>query len=400
MAYTIRVTGDEHLDKLKACLDRCDGAYLVCREEATRPHFHAIVYPAATKGDKAVRNIFTNGLKGLERTDKSVKVADKPEGMERYICKGPHEKTHKHDPPNIVLRYGAKYTDEYIKQQWLAFWAQNAELKAAKGRRLSFVEQVEELMRDLNMAFTMPNIVKSCAHITVKTRNMFNTYQIEGYAKMVAARNNRNAYRQMIADMVARMPQIISDDHVQSDIDPFDPLEPEDARQSQDDEEGPYEEEGEGSTQEVGAELIEQPHPLVQPELPAVHCDRECGVRAVSELHERHVEPSCEQFRVQFAVRPVQDQLLRDKVLVKNRSVRTNRRKRDVPQAVLGQGLQQPDNPQPERHEGAVQPPHCGVEAGPSSRDEVHPQSADTAELHGIGDVQLHTSVQEVHRYW
>lgn len=106
-------------EQLRAWLARQSGSYLAVREGGeTNPHAHVIL--RGTQGTRAVRKSFLLSFPTC-KGNASYSISDVKDESKynRYMCKGagPNE------PVLVICREGLDYTDEWIKQQQIAFYA-------------------------------------------------------------------------------------------------------------------------------------------------------------------------------------------------------------------------------------------------------------------------------------
>lgn len=382
MAYTIRVNdGQSRLERLRDVLNWCEGPYLVTKElgeNGDNPHFHAVVYTA--KEDKQVRNKCTKGIGGGNKVF-SCKKAPEPKRMEQYICKGTRE-----EPPVVAARQGIEYTDEYIKGKWEAYWVEHSLVERGRGgaakARGSIPEQVQAEMEARNMQFTSRNVLKVTERIIVKTRSMYNPFQVLGYCRTVIARNNPKLRKVMFDELLGKLPmeperEFFSDDEL-------DPLEDPDPVESHADEaycedvyvEARQAEDGTSDAWEAG----EQSGSPVPPERQCADDDhRERGVCPVPAGDQHPVGVHPELHGAHSVVRPVQDRLRDSEVLPDCGPVGADGGELSVSSAVLGEGQERPDSPESGADEGAQRSEDRRVASRPTRGAQVQAQPAHPA---------------------
>lgn len=203
MAYAIRIAprdGQNDLERTKAALDKLGGAYVGCREFASREHIHIVVWTDRKATD--VRNTFTNTLGKTGNGVISIKVAKDDKGAMRYACKG--DSSHpspKGNPPDVVWHYGhTVYTTP--NDAYEAYWAMSKDIKSTPG--LTFTTQVEHYMAQAQMAFTLENTTKAVLDMTIAKKNQINEHYMVGVIKMVMAKNCRRYKKELYQQLLAK----------------------------------------------------------------------------------------------------------------------------------------------------------------------------------------------------
>lgn len=203
MAYAIRIAprdGSDDLGNTKIALDKLGGAYVACREFASREHIHIVVWTARKATD--VRNAFTNTLGKTGNGVISIKVAKDDKGAMRYACKG--DSCHpapRGNPPDVVWHYGhTVYVTPMEAHE--AYWLMSKDIKATPG--LSFTTQVEHYMAQNQMAFTLENTTKAVLDMTISKKNQINEYFMVGVIKMVMAKNCRKYKKELYNQLLAK----------------------------------------------------------------------------------------------------------------------------------------------------------------------------------------------------
>lgn len=196
MAYAVRISPRDHdggtgggagdESNAKLALDKIGGAYLACREDASKMHLHIVVW-TDWKPAK-VRNTFTNTMGKTGNGVISIKVAPTAEGAARYACKG--DKAHperRGNPPEVVWLYGKTQAD--VDRYHEQYWSQSNEIKSTKG--LTFTTQVEHYMKQNQLEFTPASVTNAVLKMAIDKKSQINEYYLAGVAKALLAKNNR-----------------------------------------------------------------------------------------------------------------------------------------------------------------------------------------------------------------
>lgn len=189
MAYAIRISPREHSAdeaNAKQAIDKIGGAYLACREDASKMHIHIVLW-TDWKPTK-VRNTFTNTMGKTGNGVISIKAAPTAEGAARYACKG--DKAHpesRGNPPEVVWLYGKTQAD--VQRYYEEYWTQSKEIKTTKG--LTFTTQVEHYMKQNQLEFTPLSVTNAVLKMTIAKSTPINEYYLAGVAKALLAKNNR-----------------------------------------------------------------------------------------------------------------------------------------------------------------------------------------------------------------
>lgn len=149
--YALRVDyGASDKQRLSDWLSANCGGYLVCYEEVVdeNPHVHVVLY--SEKNIDTLRKSFKrafddkrgNGAYSLKACDANV------DDYIAYICKGVDVDS----PPDVILKQGIQFDDEYVEGMHQRYWDRNAQLVRAAGERAAargnMVEVVEKLCRE------------------------------------------------------------------------------------------------------------------------------------------------------------------------------------------------------------------------------------------------------------
>lgn len=205
------------LNVLLRLLAENGGAYMCAKEykESGQVHWQALLYTDADA--QSFRDVFRNELK-CKKTEYSVVKAPKPEGFERYLCKGPHGK---HGQlPEIVGSYGVKYTPVYFAQCHERWYAHGQKIRSEKrGRaqeKANFMQLCEQAMQSKSVEFTLGNCVRTVLSSALRLRKMYSKQQLIWTAQMMYANANPSAETELMALMVAEAQQQFSEPLVRS----------------------------------------------------------------------------------------------------------------------------------------------------------------------------------------
>lgn len=134
IAYALRVdikaTADSEL--LSTWLSGVSTDFLVCREDhGGNDHFHVFLQSEAKLA--SLRQSFKRKFPNHIGNDGySLKECDgEIEQYHNYMCKGPSEI----QDPDICMRQGLLYTDEWVSERHDAYWVRNGELARASTAR-------------------------------------------------------------------------------------------------------------------------------------------------------------------------------------------------------------------------------------------------------------------------
>lgn len=174
-------------------MSKLDGPYLVAKEsEANRVHYQGwfiskikdVTLRARVK--KAFPSVVGNNGYSL----KPAKDADK---YMRYICKGTREV-----PPVVVTKHGILYTDEWVKNQWEAFWQHEAseayELKKAKMSVTETIWSKVEQLPEINMDSVVKLIIK--CHVAVG--KPYDVYGVRKLRNVIMSKYDRSYINKMV----------------------------------------------------------------------------------------------------------------------------------------------------------------------------------------------------------
>lgn len=129
---------------------KCDG--FVVREgadeDAPHPHFHFYIEGAAKESTLRAKVAFLFGVRGNK--EYSLKAMNDPPRYLRYCCKGPMKKSEPQtrQPPMVVFRKGARYTDELFQNEYEAFWTEHATQTAKQSRHVSKESKTQKMVAD------------------------------------------------------------------------------------------------------------------------------------------------------------------------------------------------------------------------------------------------------------
>lgn len=103
--------------------------------EASNPHYHFYIEGVSKESTLRAKVKFLFGVGGNQ--EYSVKEMTDPPRYLRYLCKGPGSKSQPdtRKPPVVVYRRGERYTDEFIRAEYEAFWSENAATAAKQSAK-------------------------------------------------------------------------------------------------------------------------------------------------------------------------------------------------------------------------------------------------------------------------
>lgn len=147
-ALRLDVLSEDNAQQLSAWLDKVSSGHLVVREESNpneNTHYHAVLHSKikATSLRQSFRRAFPdhkgNAAYSLKECDED------PDGYGRYICKG----LSKEEGPNVVIRQGLLYTDEWVRQHHEQYWVNNDLIAQARAKRkMNAVERLESVCKE------------------------------------------------------------------------------------------------------------------------------------------------------------------------------------------------------------------------------------------------------------
>lgn len=198
----------EYMPRMMKAVAFCDGAYLICREDQPRIHFHGVLI-TSLRSPRQIHNAFTRHIGGGNGVHSVHVIKDDWDTALRYVCKGP---VAKHpdppgDPPVVIASQGLAFTPDAVKAAYEAYWAHSADVQRER-RALAFTDQVIQRvqLRHAGDAVVRPrDVVKAVVDLTLEQKRQMNDHYVIGVARMVVAKLNDEYLREYTDDVTRRL---------------------------------------------------------------------------------------------------------------------------------------------------------------------------------------------------
>lgn len=185
IAYALRV--DEGPD-VSGWLSRYASTFIAVREshEGENPHLHVLF--RSTQRMSALRKACQRAFPGGNGSYSLKKCTDDVSGYERYICKGDSESS----LPEVVVKQGIEYTDDWVKDNHAAYWVNNAAIHENRQARkriksATAVEKLEEICKNLGVKWNdRVRIAEEYIKVCVNARKAINVFQVRAVVNSVS----------------------------------------------------------------------------------------------------------------------------------------------------------------------------------------------------------------------
>jgi len=181
LRYTL-INTDTDANVLKWINEKSPGHLVIkhtADEDVPHDHWHALIWsdkkPEALRKDWSKSNPEVKGNKAYSLTEIKKKSDEDPvEAYERYMCHGKELG----DPVNVVSAFGAKYTEEWFKEQNQLYYSKQKEFKKKEQKKSETKNLVNDLLKECEAAglHERQDIVMKLVQMYKKERRPMNTY--------------------------------------------------------------------------------------------------------------------------------------------------------------------------------------------------------------------------------
>lgn len=179
--------------------------FMVREVDAARPHYQAYVCSSLKRQaitirlKKALPELKGNGTYGVGSRD-----IESREKYLRYLCKGQSAQ----QPPEVLLRCGLEFTDEWVATEHKAYWEANAELKKKnKTAKLGLMEQLREYAATLPSSASdhRKKIAERYVDLCIEIDKPINVFYARQVVNTVCARLYPNYKDELVYSIIEKM---------------------------------------------------------------------------------------------------------------------------------------------------------------------------------------------------
>lgn len=179
--------------------------FMVREVDAQRPHFQAYVKTMLKRGALTVR--IKNALpevKGNKCYSVGQREVENREKYLRYLCKGVSST----QGPEVVLRCGLEFTDEWVRVEHGAYWEANAQLKKNnQSKKLGLMDQLREYALTLSPTASdhRRKIADRYVQLCVEIEKPINVFYARQVVNTVCARLYPNYREELVQAIIEKM---------------------------------------------------------------------------------------------------------------------------------------------------------------------------------------------------